>query len=395
MVVGYVTAWLKFYYPVEFMAALMSSVQGTQKKIAMYINHCREDLGIEVLPPDINIGEERFIPTKDGKIIFSLNAKGVSENFLTNLKKVRGEGFTSFEDFMLRCFNFVGKADIAALACSGAFLSLGVNRAQISAASADIADKVSKAKQARKRAEVSGRPFDLEMWLNINSLIPDIGEYPDKVVWALEQEYLGIFLTGHPIHEYMYQVAKYTDFKLEWMDYEVDPDTGLITFSSGIKSRRPVCFVGMFKDVKITATRKKKEAMAIVQIEDLTSSAKMMIWPDSYAKYRADIEEGNVMIIRAETKVESDEPPVLIFKSAEPLSKVVLKKYQISSDDPLKVALAARSLRDGRVFKETLPVSARVGRLKLLLPNNCWSGENELSVVAEKIGVEITEVSDC
>ncbi|MDF2841803.1 MAG: polymerase alpha subunit [Herbinix sp.] len=375
-VVGYVTAWLKFYYPVEFMAALMNSLAGATKqtKTARYINHCRNSLGIDIVAPDINTSEERFVATEDGKIIFTLNAKNVSATSLQIIKAQRATSkFRDFDDFIRRTLDGVGKQDITAFASIGAFDSLGSISSQITAGAADIADKMSKTKQARARARNSGRAFEIEKWLTLDVAIPyGIKEFPNRVRWALEKEYLGLYLTGHPIYDYLYYSEQYSNFKLSELDYEIDEETGLVIMSTPIHGRKTVRFVGMFSSIKKTITRKNKEKMAIAEVEDLTGTAKMMIWPNNYLAVEDLLSTDKVYDFTGYIKTDPEEPPVIVLTSLEPLEIPKIKKLVIRENDRFKLKSVVDSIRYNRLFRGDTPVYVECGNIRLLLDNKCW-----------------------
>jgi DNA polymerase-3 subunit alpha len=390
-VVGYATAWLKYYYPVEFMAALMNSVQNKQDKISRYINHCRNVLGIDVIPPDINISTDRFIATKDGQITFSLNVKNMSVTGLRSIMEQRAiEPFSSFEEFILRNFDNIGKQDINALACVGAFHSIGVTSSQIVAGAADIADRISKTKQARKRAEISNRAFDVQGWLNLYNYIPaGLKEFPNKVKLALEKEYLGLYLTGNPIYDYLYYSEQYSNFKLSSMDYEIDEDTGAIIMSTPLPSRKSVRFVGMFSDIKLTFTRKAKAKMAITEVEDLTGRAKMMIWPDTYAVYEDMLFDDKVYDFSGYIKVDSEEPPIIVMESLTILEIPKIKKLVIKENDKSRLMKIVGDIRYNRLWRGDCPVYIKSGHIRMLLDHTCWVNLDRINLTG--INYEIIE----
>jgi DNA polymerase-3 subunit alpha len=371
-VVGYVTAWLKFYFPVEFMAALMNSIQGSQSKISRYINHCRNSLGIDIVPPDVNVSVERFIATKDGKIIFTLNAKYVSKDILVSINAQREQGpFESLQDFLARNINAVGKKDIIALASIGAFNCIGAVSSQVVAGAEDIAKRVGKVRQDKKKFEMENRSFSVRERLRIDDVLPQIKEYPNRVLWALEKEFLGLYLTGNPIYDYMYYVEQLSNFKLSDMDYEVDSDTGLIIMSTPLRNKKSVRFVGMFSEIKETLTKAKKEKMAITVVEDLTGGAKALIWANSYAAM-GKLSTDKVYDFSGYLKIEPDEPPVIIIDYAEPLTIPKIKKLIIREDNNLKLKSLVGRIAENRYYRGSTPVYVECGGIRLLLDNRCW-----------------------
>lgn len=376
-VVSYVTAWLKYYYPVEFMSALMNSVNGAKKKekISRYINHCRNDLGIDIIPPDINISTSKFVATKDGKIVFTLNALNVSEKIMCSVEEQRelGGPFTSFRDFILRNLDNMTKSDITALASIGAFRSIGCISSQIAAAATDIADRISKAKQARNRANASGKPFDMNSRLNIEDVIPDtLTEYPNRIIWSLEREYLGLYLTGHPLYNFLYHINKVNTFSMAEMDYDVDEDTGLVILRNDLAKHKTIRFVGMFSSITKTVTRSKKEKMAITEIEDLTGVGKMLIFPEAYATYERIISCDKVYEFTGTIKTDPEEPPIIILKTMTPLEVNITKRLVIEEDDKERLLLIIRQLKSNRVWRGDNPVFIVSGGIKLLLTKEYW-----------------------
>lgn len=392
-VVGNATAWLKFYYPVEFMAALLNSVQGDLKQVSRYINHCRDSLGIEIIPPDVNVSADKFIPTKDGKIIYTLNVKFTSKDALDSIvfNREKDGPYKTFEDFIERNMWELNKQTINALGAVGAFKSLGVINSHIVAGAADISDRISKTKQVYKRAQASHRPFDIMKWMNIQEYIPSkLNEFPNRIQWALERKYLGLYLTGNPIYDYMYYVEKCSNFKLEDMDYEVDEETGMIILKTPLPSRKSVRIISMFSNIKETVTRKRKEPMAITEIEDLTGSAKMLIWPQIYEQYKEFIKEDEVLDISGYVKVEPDEPPVIICESIEKLELPKIKKIVIKENDPYKIReVMMKNMIENKYFIGNTPVYVEVNNVRLLLDSDYWINLNCANL--EDLNYEILE----
>jgi DNA polymerase-3 subunit alpha len=239
MVVGKVTAWLMYYYPTEFMAALLTSVKTNLPKVNVYIKGCR-DMGIEILPPDINSGNDSFVALPGKKIVYTLSAKSTNSNALEGIVNVRTENYKDFTDFLKKNAYTIEKKTIESLVSIGALNSLGIVRSQILAGLDDISEHLRKAKDKVKRRAESWeryykweasecfrcrinpkhkknelcdecgntfmpkvrRPLNPEPELNLDltGLIPDISEFPQDVILRLEKKYLGIYLSGHPLY---------------------------------------------------------------------------------------------------------------------------------------------------------------------------------------------------
>jgi DNA polymerase-3 subunit alpha len=245
MAIACATATLLYYYPTEFMAALMTSVKGNQKKIANYIKAC-QDLNIEILPPDVNMGNDRFVPLPDKKIVYTLSAKFTNDDSLNSLVSLRAdEPIKDLKDFFVRGAYTLNKQTIEALVSIGALDSLGIVRSQVIAGLDDIWEKIKKLKDQNKRNEAAwekyslylkqlqssgcpeqcvltgkkkcpdcanrkpkrvNRPKDFEFDFDLNDYMPNIQEYPKDVILKLEKKYLGIYMSGHPLHKYSYAI---------------------------------------------------------------------------------------------------------------------------------------------------------------------------------------------
>jgi DNA polymerase-3 subunit alpha len=211
-VIGYQTAYLKLYFPSEFMAALLTSVMGgSQAKIAEYIDECKK-MGVEILPPDVNESLRRFT-VSDGKIRFGLAAiKSLGRHTIDNMIKERGKGkFVSMKDFVSRMNRAdLNKRGIESLIKAGAFDSLGGTRKQYMTVYKSVIEGFS----MNKRNNIDGQ-------LDFFSLVPNSdhnkddficdGEYDKKDLLEMEKEVLGIYITGHPLERYMEVLKKYTD----------------------------------------------------------------------------------------------------------------------------------------------------------------------------------------
>ncbi|MDD3438492.1 MAG: DNA polymerase III subunit alpha, partial [Clostridiaceae bacterium] len=203
-IIAYQTAWLKYYYPVEFSAALITSVMGNSKKVAEYIQHCKSK-GIEVLPPDVNESSVSFT-VKENKIRFGLAAvKNVGINAVLSIIKARQEKgrFDGLYDFLQKMdYSIINKRTVESLIKCGAFDSFGVYRSRMLA----VYEKLMESIQGQKKNNVEGQIslFDTidDSENIIGNIYPDINEYPKKNMLSMEKEMLGLYISGHPLEEY-------------------------------------------------------------------------------------------------------------------------------------------------------------------------------------------------
>ena len=316
-VVSYQTAYLKCYYPVEFMAALMTSVMGNTTKIMEYTVDCR-DLGIEILPPDINDGYGDF-SVSDGNIRYGMSAiKGIGGSVIHAIVKEREAGgrFTSMQDFMSRLSaKEVNKRTVENFIKAGAFDSLPGTRKQQMAVYARVMDVTN---QERKNA-MSGQIslFDLgdENLDKANEIpMPDIGEYDKETFLAFEKEVMGIYVSGHPIEEYlgMWQknISKTTkDFALQ--------EEGNVGVSDGQTE-----VIGGLMTAKTVKTTRTNTLMAFLTVEDLYGTVEVIVFPRDYEKYKELFQDEAKLFIRGKVAVEEEKDAKLICQEVIPFDKV-------------------------------------------------------------------------
>ena len=301
-VVALQTAWLKFYHPVEFMAALMTSVTDNPKKVSEYILTCR-NMGIQLLPPDINQGQSGFSVT-DGKVRYALTAiKGVGRPVIEAIvAERRGRGpFTNLKDFITRMADKdLNRRAIENFIKAGALDSLGGTRKQFMSVYVQILDHIVKDKKSNLAGQMSlfdiaddsqKEEFDIRM--------PEVGEYTEEMKLAFEKEVLGIYLSGHPLESYQELWQKYitnntNDFALEEESNTVrviDQTTAIV---GGMISN---------KTVKYTKTN---QVMAFLELEDLVGTVEIVVFPRDYEKYGSLLAEDAKIFVKGHVSVEED-----------------------------------------------------------------------------------------
>lgn len=307
-VVAYQTAYLKYYHPVEFMAALLSSVIDNAKKVSEYILSCR-NMGIELLPPDINEGEAGF--SVSGKSIrYALTAiKGVGRPVIDALVEEREERgpFTNLKDFITRMADKdMNKRAIENFIKAGALDSLGGNRKQFMSVYVQIVDSISKDKKNNLAGQISlfdiagdnqKEEFDIRM--------PDVGEYNKEMLLSFEKEVLGIYVSGHPLEEYQELWEK--NITNTTNDFALDEDTGTVR----VQDNAIAIVGGMIADKTIKYTKKDK-VMAFINLEDLVGNVEVVIFPQDYEKYGSLLQEDAKVFIKGRISVEEDKDGKLI-----------------------------------------------------------------------------------
>ena len=316
-VVSYQTAWLKYYYPVEFMAALMTSMIDNPPKVAEYIYSCRQ-MGIEILPPDINEGVGNF-SVQDGKIRYGLAAiKSIGRPVIESIVKERNERgkFKTLKDFIERLSGKeVNKRTIESFIKSGAFDGLGGTRKQFMIIYVQIVDQVNQERKYSMAGQLS--LFDMvddDQKAEFDIPLPKVGEYEKETRLAFEKEVLGVYLTGHPMEEYEEKWRK--SISKTTLDFQLDKETGAAKVHDGAKE----IIGGIIATIAIKYTKTNK-TMAILTLEDLLGTVEVVVFPRDYEKYKEYLQEENKVFIRGRVSEEDDAPSKLICESVVPFSQ--------------------------------------------------------------------------
>ena len=316
-VVSYQTAWLKYYYPVEFMAALMTSVIENPGKVSEYIYTCRQ-MGIEILPPDINKGEGSF-SVDNGNIRYGLAAiksigKPVIQAILTE-REARGE-FKNMKDFIERLSGKeVNKRTIESFIKSGAFDSLGGTRKQFMVIYVQILDQVNQERKYSMTGQMS--LFDMvdeDQKAEFDIPLPDVGEYEKETKLAFEKEVLGVYLSGHPMEEYEEKWRK--SISKTTLDFQLVEDTGHTKVLDGARE----IIGGMITDKTIKYTKNNK-VMAFVTLEDMLGSVEVVVFPKDYEKNQQYLNEDSKVFIKGRVSEEDDAPSKLTCESVIPFEQ--------------------------------------------------------------------------
>jgi DNA polymerase-3 subunit alpha len=324
-VVSYQTAWLKTHYPVEFMAALMTSVLDSTSKVVEYIEVCKK-MNIEILPPDINEGYTRF-SVSNGKIVYALaSIKNVGRPAINSMVLERTENgkFTGITDFCERLSQKdLNKRGIENLIKAGAFDCLGGNRMQYMSVYKQIIDSIGNDK--KKNIEGQINLFDIgagnEKAVHEDSL-PKLEEYSLKMKLSMEKEVLGMYISGHPLSEYQQELSKYiTVSSLDFVDtYTEGLDSLEDDTPEKLVDGENVAIGGLLIEKTIKYTRSNK-AMAFIKIEDLYGVIEVILFPDMYSKYSTLLLEETVLYIQGRANVQEDAD-----------SKVIASKIMLYED---------------------------------------------------------------
>ena len=322
-VVAYQTAYLKYYYPVEFMAALLTSVIDNPTKVSEYIMVCR-NMNIQILPPDINEGEAGF-SVSGNAIRHALTAiKNIGRPVIDAIVKERTEHgkFDSLKNFIERTAGLdVNKRAIEHFIKSGAFDSFGCTRRQLMSVYVQILDSI----QNGKKGVMSGQMslFDIvseEEKAELEIKMPDVGEYDKELLLSFEKEVLGFYVSGHPMEEYEALWSKYITAKTT--DFYLDEETHRTVVEDGSR----VTIGGMIMDKKIKYT-KNDQIMAFLTVEDMVGSVEVIVFPKDYEKNSYKLTDENKVFIQGRVSVEEERDGKLISEKITAFDEIPRKVW--------------------------------------------------------------------
>lgn len=317
-IVTYQTAWLKYYYPTEFMAALLTSVIDFPAKVAGYILACRE-MHIRLLPPDINEGIAGF-SVSGGAIRYSLTAiKGVGEPVIRAIVREREQNgrYRDLQDFLSRTVSCqVNKRVVESLIKAGAFDCFGVTRKQMMTVYIRMMEEQAAAAKNNMAGQLS--LFDIvpeETRREFRVQYPDVGEYDRQMKLSFEKEVLGIYVSGHPMEDYeglwrAHATAAASDFLL-------DEETGV----SKAADNQDVTVGGMITEVKLKYT-KNNQVMSFVTLEDLTGSMEVIVFPKAYETYSELLREDSKVFVQGRVSQEEARDSKLLARTVTPFEAV-------------------------------------------------------------------------
>ena len=317
-VVSYQTAYLKYYYPVEFMAALMTSVIENPSKVAEYIYTCRQ-MDIRILPPDINRGVADF-SVDEGNIRYGLAAiKSVGKPVIEAIAADRKEfgPFKNLEDFISRMSvkDSLNKRVIENFIKAGALDGLGGTRKQFMSIYVQIGDHVNQEKKYAMTGQMT--LFDLvddEQKSEFEIKLPDVGEYTKENLLAFEKEVLGIYISGHPLEEEEEKWRR--SISATTADFQPDEETGTPKVRDGAKE----IIGGMITDKTVKNTR-NNQMMAFLTLEDLLGTVEVVVFPRDYEKNRPLLEVDNKVFIRGRVSEEDEKASKLICEKIIPFTQ--------------------------------------------------------------------------
>ncbi len=354
-IIAYQTAWLKYYYPVEFTAALITSIMGNSKKVAEYIQHCR-NIGIEVLPPDVNESSVSFT-VKGNRIRFGLAAvKNVGINAILSIIRARQEKgrFEGLYDFLQKIdYSLINKRTVESLIKCGAFDCFNVYRCRMLA----VYEKLMESIQGQKKNNVEGQIsfFDTMEEDNIvENIYPDINEYPKRNLLAMEKEMLGLYISGHPLEEYQTELS--ASVTMTTAEFVTDAETELQEVGNSFHlDGKKVTMGGIIVSVN-QKTTKTNNMMAFVELEDLYGSIEVIVFPKTYERCRSLLIQDSIVLIDGRISQKEEEAAKIICDTIRPLNKYIGKKLYIKINTELQPDILEKLKAALTEYKGSQPV---------------------------------------
>ena len=315
-VIAYQTAWLKYYYPQHFMAALLTSVKGNDTKVAQYISDGRK-MSIEVLPPDVNESKEDFTVVGEN-IRFGLSAiKNVGSNAVKSIIKERGnKAFESFTDFCERVdMSVLNKRAMESLIKAGAFDSFGVYRSQLMMSFEKIVDGIVTEKKNKIDGQISLFQTN-ESMSGRQEYFPDIHEYDNDFKLAQEKEMLGLYISAHPLDDYREVLEEITTY-----------NTGILNSIEelnelGVKDEQRTTIGGIIANKKMLITKNNKR-MAFVTLEDFYGEIDLVVFPNLFAKCEYLLHADQKIVVKGKVSISEDQPTSILCEDIIELERYV------------------------------------------------------------------------
>jgi DNA polymerase-3 subunit alpha len=312
-VLAYETGYLKYHYPVEFMAALMTSVMGDSNQISKYIRNCNE-MGIEVLPPCVNKSQKKFSVEGD-KIRFGLlGIKNVGENAIEAIidaRETKGTPANIFNFIEQLEIGQINKKAIESLIKSGACNSLSLNKAALISVYEGLVESAQNA--SKKNLEGQMSLFDIggeELVSEAMTMkLPDVADFPKDISLAMEKEMLGVYITDHPLKDYAEKMEKFATITSEELNRVGENEE--MGEASSIKDGAKVTMAGMVTSKKTLITKSNK-MMAFLVLEDLYGICEIVVFPNVYEKCANFLKEDAVVVITGTVNCKEDEAPKIL-----------------------------------------------------------------------------------
>ena len=392
-VVAYQTAYLKYHYPVEFMAALMTSYIENAGKVTEYIYVCRQ-MGIEILPPDINTGVAEF-SVKDGRIVYGLSAiKNIGRNVIdlvVNERETNGP-YKSLQDFLERMpGKEVNKRAIENLILAGAFDAMEGNRRQKMMIYPAIMDGIHASHKNSMEGQMSLMDFlGEEEKEDFEVRMPDVEDYKKEEKLAFEKQVLGVYVSGHPLEDYLELIRKQADATS--MDFQLDEESGL----PKVTDQGLYTLGGMVSNVTLKVTRNNQN-MAFLTLEDMYGSVEVVVFARDFEKNRSILTPDAKLFITGRASVSDDEAKLLFSKaiSFDDIPRDVWLQFE-TKEAYERLQSELYQIIDRHAGSSFIKIYIREGKLRKNLPLQfaIASGGEALEELKALLGAENVVVKD-
>ena len=392
-VVAYQTAYLKYHYPVEFMAALMTSYIENAGKVTEYIYVCRQ-MGIEILPPDINTGVAEF-SVKDGRIVYGLSAiKNIGRNVIdlvVNERETNGP-YKSLQDFLERMpGKEVNKRAIENLILAGAFDAMEGNRRQKMMIYPAIMDGIHASHKNSMEGQMSLMDFlGEEEKEDFEVRMPDVEDYKKEEKLAFEKQVLGVYVSGHPLEDYLELIRKQADATS--MDFQLDEESGL----PKVTDQGLYTLGGMVSNVTLKVTRNNQN-MAFLTLEDMYGSVEVVVFARDFEKNRSILTPDAKLFITGRASVSDDEAKLLFSKaiSFDDIPRDVWLQFE-TKEAYERLQSELYQIIDRHAGSSFIKIYIREGKLRKNLPPQfaIASGGEALEELKALLGAENVVVKD-
>ncbi|OOM81213.1 DNA polymerase III subunit alpha [Clostridium sp. BL-8] len=408
-VVGYQTAYLMKYYPVEMIAATLNSIMGRDEKVAYYIGMA-ENLGIQVLPPNINESYSRFT-VKGDKIRFGMAAiKNVGANVVDSIVRAREEKgkFESLVDFINKMdTSAINKRAVECLIKAGALDDFNVFRSKMLAVHEKLIDNISSDKKRNIDGQIS--LFASEELKNPEVNYPNIKEFDKRNLLAMEKEMTGLYITGHPLDDYAQSLKMQTTNEIskifigqETLDdtLEADmPEVAIFNREDTLQDNDRVILGGILASVNQKITR-NNSIMAFLTLEDLTGTIEVIVFPKTLEKVKDLCVTDSLVIIKGRLSLKEDEQPKLICENIEPLEKINSSKIYLRVEDTIAAKELNKKLKEILVLDylgdTPIYIFENKGKQKFRVPRDRWVSLNSdvTTLLRGTLGEENVKVLD-
>lgn len=391
-VVGYQTAYLMHYYPVETIAAMLNSMMGSSEKVAHYINFA-ESLGIQVLPPNINESYSKFT-VKGDKIRFGLAAiKNVGMNVVDSIVEARDSKgkFESITDFINKIdLSAINKRAVESLIKAGALDDFKIFRSKLLAVHEKLMDSMASERKRNIDGQISlfGLTED-EDFKAPEVMYPNIKEFAKNNLLAMEKEMTGLYLSGHPLDEYAKSLKVMTSTTIQKIyDCKEAHNEGIDHEEYSIHDEDKVVVGGIITEVTQKVTR-NNQIMAFIKIEDLSATIEVIVFPKTLDRVRNLIAADAFVIIKGRVSMKEDEAVKIICETMEPLEKVDSSKVYVRVDN-LDMARATKpklmEICNEYAGNTPLYVFTANDRKNYRMPRNMWVNlSSDIFVELEKV----------